>query len=219
MPVQEDSAFDWAIFCRDLRLLFSSAPKFLVVRRHKGTAQGRVSHPRQRTAAFPGCLTSLLGGGRALRLSFPASSPAPALGLDFQSRHGPVSLPAPGEPRRTPQRRPASRPTSSHPSLELGGAAANPPLPARCHLNSPVDSRAEAEGAFAKGEGSGRRASAPLPGCAAPAGGAVARSPPAKPLAPRSHPTRGCSGGLRGLARGPAFTGARASGCVPPELH
>lgn len=86
---------------------------------------------------------------------------------------------------------------------------------ARCHFNSPVDYWAEAERAFAKGEGGGRRARAPLPGGAAPAGGAVARSPPAKPLARRSHPTRGCSGGLRGLARRRASTGARADGCVP----
>lgn len=54
----------------------------------------------------------------------------------------------------------------------------------------------------------------PLPGGAAPAGGAVARSPPAKPLARRSHPTRGCSGGLRGLARGGHPAGrARAGAC------
>lgn len=47
--------------------------------------------------------------------------------------------------------------------------------------------------------------------------GAVARSPPARPLALLSHPTRGCSGGLRGLARGQAC--ACRPGCIeaPPS--
>lgn len=56
-------------------------------------------------------------------------------------------------------------------------------------------SRCRAEAAPGKRGGGGR--------------GAVARSPPARPLARRSHPTRGCSGGLRGLARG------RACACRP----
>lgn len=176
---------------------------------------------------FPGCFPSLT----AVRASdflfqLPGQGcPKPGLRLHF-SAASPLARasPPPGSPAG---RRP---PTGPRPAAPLQGRAwparrlAEPsrpaPLPsARCHLNSPVDSWAEAERAFAKGEGGGRRARAPLPGGAAPAGRAVARSPPAKPLARRSHPTRGCSGGLRGLARGRASTGARASGCMPPGPH
>lgn len=224
----ENRALNRAIFCLNVRLLLSLAPKFLATRKHKGTVQGRVSHPQQQTAAFPGSVLpyseeeSLRTFSSQVPGRADACSPAPDRRLDFQPRLEPAPLPAPGEPRGTPQRRSTRRLASRLPPLGLGGAAASPPrsLPsARCHLNSLVDSWAEAERAFAKGEGGRRRARAPLPGGAAPVGGAVARSPPAKPLAPRSHPTRGCSGGLRGLARGRASTGARASGCVPPGLH
>lgn len=134
---------------------------------------------------------------------FPASPPArtparPRGALRTPPRPAPFAGPGPAAPLRgwAAPRRALSLPS------------------ARCHCNSPVDSWAEAERAFAKGEGGGRRARAPLPGGAAPAGGAVARSPPAKPLVRRSHPTRGCSGGLRGLARRRASTG-----CVPLGLQ
>lgn len=132
---------------------------------------------------------------------FPASPPARTLlapGEPCGRRPAPFAGPGPAAPLRgwAAPRRALSLPS------------------ARCHCNSPVDSWAEAERAFAKGEGGGRRARAPLPGGAAPAGGAVARSPPAKPLVRRSHPTRGCSGGLRGLARRRASTG-----CVPLGLQ
>lgn len=151
--------------------------------------------------------------------------PKPGFRLHFSAASPPARASSP--PGSPAGRRP---PTGPRPAAPLQGRAwparrlAEPsrpaPLPsARCHLNSPVDSWAEAERAFAKGEGGGRRVRAPLPGGAAPAGRAVARSPPAKPLARRSHPTRGCSGGLRGLARGRASTGARASGCVLPGPH
>lgn len=91
----------------------------------------------------------------------------------------------------------------------MAGAAPRPepsrpaPLPsARCHLNSPVDSWAEAERAFAKGEGGGRRARAPLPGGAAPAGRAVARSPLSKAIGSAQSP--------RGAAAAASIIGARA---------
>lgn len=156
---------------------------------------------------------------------FPAARPrGPQPGArprrGFQPRLRPAPVLAPGSPADAAPPRPARRPRSSRPSAGPAAPRRALSLPsARCHVNSPVDSWAEAGRAFAKGEGGGRRARAPLPGGAAPAGGAVARSPPAKPLARRSHPTRGCSGGLRGLARGRASTGARADGCVPLGLR
>lgn len=50
----ENRALNWAIFCLNVRLLLPLAPKFLATQKHKGTVQGRVSHPQQHTAAFPG---------------------------------------------------------------------------------------------------------------------------------------------------------------------
>lgn len=132
----ENRALNCAIFWLNVQLLLPLAPKFLATRKHKGTIQGRVYHPQQKTAAFPG---SVLPNSKeeSLQTCFQvpgrvdACSPAPDRRLDFQPRLEPAPLPAPGEPHRTPQRRSTRRPASRLPSLGLGGAAASPPRPAR----------------------------------------------------------------------------------------
>lgn len=217
MTVTENWALEW------IRPLLPplSNPKFLATPRHKGTFQGGVSIPSR--SLQPSLAVFLPDfGQRGLRTSQQPGTDARRRASSFTSSPQPHPGPVPLRPWRAQSGACRWQAGVQPPFSEAGRGGrraeplpSTPLLPARCHLNSPVDSWAEAEGAFAKGEGGGRRARAPLPGGAAPTGLVVARSPPAKPLARRSHPTRGCSGGLRGLARGRASTAARASGCVP----
>lgn len=78
-----------------------------------------------------------------------ACSPSPALGLHFQLRQGPL-LPTPGEPCGAAP--PGSLAEVQPPLCRAGWRCGEPSPPlslpsARCHLNSPVDSWAEAAGA------------------------------------------------------------------------
>lgn len=74
----------------------------------------------------------------------------------FPGSPRPRGPPRPREPRRTPQRRPAGRPTSSRPSLELGGAAARLPSPLRS-LPFEFPRRLQGGGRVSLCEGRGRR--------------------------------------------------------------
>lgn len=160
--------------------------------------------------SLPRMPPSRLGVGRVSSgLSFPAARRLHAGQIpSLQPPLGPRPFPAPRSRART-------LPGSSRPLR--GRACPGPPrrVPAR-RRSSPQPRQGGGQASSAPAT-AGEEGPGALPGCAAPAGGAVARSPPAKPLARRSHPTRGCRGGLRGLARRRAGTGARAGECVRPR--
>lgn len=119
-----------------------------------------------------------------------ASGPSPGLGVAGAAGAAPRG----DSPPRSPSLR--SRP-SEFPLRLLGGG--------RASLRERRRRREEYLGAPPGRRGAGR-----------PCSRALAAS---KAIGSAQSPHAGCSGGLRGLARGRASTGARASGCVLPRPH